>query len=912
MNLKKSLSRRQFLGKKRCVNPRRRFAEAFPYGVIYFHLQADGQLIFKGSNPAADRIRGVDHCVFTGKPILEAFPNLGKYEMVALLQQIAEKGGIYEKKLLPDAEGGFQGIAKLQAFQISQNWVAVLLKGNQEKTFIENDGFAPNENYSSLPGFLPEEIEKSERHLQALTDSAPLGLHQYDLYPDGRLIFSGANPAADRILGIDHRQLFGLPIEVAFPSHCDSDIPAIYRRVAQDGVPFTNEQVAYRDDQIQGVFEIHAFQTGQNRMAVFFQDITDKKKAEIALRDSERKFRTLIEQNSEGVVLFDEQGLIIEWNAAQERNTGISKAEALGQYVWDLQFRMVPPERRIPAVHRRLQADNLRLLKNGYSSMFYHPVEVSMHRPDGKRITVQQTAFPIKTNLGFRIGSILRDITDRKQVESDLQRRMVELEALHAVALAGTEALSTDELLLRVAEIVHDKLFPDHFGVAFLEPGGEWLTYHGSQAQNSCLASGRIPVNHGITGVVARSGIPRRLGDVHQDPDYIEVYTDTRSELCVPIVVGGQVIGIVNLENAQPHSFTDADERLVIAIASELGTAIEKIRLLEEERSRRKELEALEEISAVLRTQDDKEYVLHAVLDRMMTALDLAGAGFVLRDEFGQKLVTGLAQGEWSFASGLYLSEAEWIGHQVARSQHYYLNNDARSDLESQFPGPAPHIKSLLCVALFVNGQTHGLLYLGRAGAFQRQDVHLAITVADNLASALQRMELHRQTQRQLARLTALRTIDQSILSRLDLNKTLEVLLDNITELLQVDAANFMLYQAKNQKLYSAAERGLSEFPMWDPGLKLSHTHAGRVALNLQMDFVSDLSQAIDSPDDNFNQLREKYTSYVGYPLVAKGELKGVLEVFSRRRLEPGEDWVGLLEALADQAAIAVNSAQLI
>ena len=169
-------------------------------------------------------------------------------------------------------------------------------------------------------------------------------------------------------------------------------------------MPYNSEQVAYQDNQIQGVFEIHAFQTGQNRMAVFFQDITDKKKAEVALRDSEGKFRALIEQNSEGVVLFDEQGLIIEWNAAQERNTGISKAEALGQYVWDLQFRMVPAERRVPAVYRRLQSDNMRLLKNGHSSMFYHPVEVSMHRADGKRIIIQQTAFPIKTNLGFRIG----------------------------------------------------------------------------------------------------------------------------------------------------------------------------------------------------------------------------------------------------------------------------------------------------------------------------------------------------------------------------------------------------------------------------------------------------------------------------------------------------------------------------
>ena len=160
-------------------------------------------------------------------------------------------------------------------------------------------------------------LQASEARFRALLEATPLGLHQYELLADGRLVFSGANPAADRILGVDHQGMIGMPIEDAFPTHRQTEIPALYRRVAQEGMPYSCEQIAYQDDQIQGVFEIHAFQTGPSRMAVFFQDVTAKKKAEEALRESEEKFRMLIERNSDGVILYDEQGRVIEWNAAQ-------------------------------------------------------------------------------------------------------------------------------------------------------------------------------------------------------------------------------------------------------------------------------------------------------------------------------------------------------------------------------------------------------------------------------------------------------------------------------------------------------------------------------------------------------------------------------------------------------------------
>ena len=237
-----------------------------------------------------------------------------------------------------------------------QDYLAHMLENGQSKELeIQQDGriysfqLSPilDESYVNVYGLditkrkaAEYALQESEARFRALVEAAPLGLHQYALLPDGRLIFTGANPAADHILGIDHQTLINLPIEDAFPTHRQTEIPAIYRKVAQEGTPYSCEQIAYQDDQIQGVFEIHAFQTGPSRMAVFFQNITEKKRAAESLRESEEKFRALIEKNSEGVVLYDEQGLTVEWNAAQEHISGISRQEALGRPAWDLQFQV--------------------------------------------------------------------------------------------------------------------------------------------------------------------------------------------------------------------------------------------------------------------------------------------------------------------------------------------------------------------------------------------------------------------------------------------------------------------------------------------------------------------------------------------------------------------------------------------
>ncbi len=128
----------------------------------------------------------------------------------------------------------------------------------------------------------------------------PFGVHCYNLMPDGRLIFSGANPAADHILGVDNSQFVGRTIEEAFPPLARTEIPARYRDVAAGASPWYGEQISYQDEKIAGAFEVHAWQVAPGRMAAAFRSIFERKMLEEDLRCYRDSLEALVsEQHSE-------------------------------------------------------------------------------------------------------------------------------------------------------------------------------------------------------------------------------------------------------------------------------------------------------------------------------------------------------------------------------------------------------------------------------------------------------------------------------------------------------------------------------------------------------------------------------------------------------------------------------------
>jgi len=142
-------------------------------------------------------------------------------------------------------------------------------------------------------GTAGEALRQSEERFRNVVESTPMGVFQYDLEDDGRLVFRGSNPAADIILGVDCTQFIGKTIEEAFPPLADTDVPDKYRRAAASGEYSSWEEIDYAHEGIRGAFEVYAFQTKPGSMACMFLDITKRKVAEVALRESEKWFREM-------------------------------------------------------------------------------------------------------------------------------------------------------------------------------------------------------------------------------------------------------------------------------------------------------------------------------------------------------------------------------------------------------------------------------------------------------------------------------------------------------------------------------------------------------------------------------------------------------------------------------------------
>ena len=130
-------------------------------------------------------------------------------------------------------------------------------------------------------------------------------------------------------------------------------------------------------------------------------------------------------------------------------------------------------------------------------------------------------------------------------------------------------------------------------------------------------------------------------------------------------------------------------------------------------------------------------------------------------------------------------------------------------------------------------------------------------------------------------------------------------------EQLKVDAAAVMLYNGDLQTLEFFLGSGLLGEDTRDANLRLGQGLAGRVALKRKKFYVPDLTQS--EVDITRKTLFEagQFKAYYGFPLIAKGELIGVLELFHRQRIRPGSEWVSFLETLARQAAIAIDNASL-
>lgn len=159
----------------------------------------------------------------------------------------------------------------------------------------------------------------------------------------------------------------------------------------------------------------------------------------------------------------------------------------------------------------------------------------------------------------------------------------------------------------------------------------------------------------------------------------------------------------------------------------------------------------------------------------------------------------------------------------------------------------------------------------------------------------------------QIEKLNSLRTIDSAINSSHDLHLILDTILEQITTHLKVDAASILLLQQDTQMLEYIAGCGFENEYFTHPRVRVGEDPAGRAALFRKTITIHDLRS--DTAFSNMEEIRrEGFISVYIVPLIAKGMVKGVMQVFHRTQLNPDSVWLDYLETLGGQAAIAIDS----
>lgn len=179
-------------------------------------------------------------------------------------------------------------------------------------------------------------------------------------------------------------------------------------------------------------------------------------------------------------------------------------------------------------------------------------------------------------------------------------------------------------------------------------------------------------------------------------------------------------------------------------------------------------------------------------------------------------------------------------------------------------------------------------------------------------ASSIQNARLYEDSLRQLSQMQTLQIIDRAILSNLDFKSTMSVILKEVAKHIHVDALALLVLDAETQMLNFVDGFGFRFDTFRHSHLKIGDGFAGQVVLEKQVVRVDDLHENPQSFSRSTNFKDEDFAMYLGIPLIARSEVKGVLEIFQREPFEPNADWLALLETLANQIAIAIDNSLLV
>jgi sigma-B regulation protein RsbU (phosphoserine phosphatase) len=351
------------------------------------------------------------------------------------------------------------------------------------------------------------------------------------------------------------------------------------------------------------------------------------------------------------------------------------------------------------------------------------------------------------------------DATDPKtQTSSAPLSKEVSAEVLATLTEIGEEvnaSLDLDEVLARAAALIKHHIDYEFFGVLMVDCDGNCLRHRFAVGYPPGLVENlRIPVGQGITGTAAATGHSVRVGDVTQDPRYINAIDTVRSELAVPLMFRGTCIGVLDIQSRQPDYFTKDQQNILTLLASRLAIAIENARLFQKERAQGETLMVLTEVSREISSILDVEELLRRAAELVKRVIDYQIVSIMLYDDEQRVFRHRLDVKHGQRVQGkLRVAASEGIVGAAATLREPVLVPDVTADERYRLVNP--ETRSELAIPMLHKGKVIGVLDLEspQLNYFTAEHVQTLSILAANLAVSLENARLYEQVAKDEARL---------------------------------------------------------------------------------------------------------------------------------------------------------------
>jgi len=302
--------------------------------------------------------------------------------------------------------------------------------------------------------------------------------------------------------------------------------------------------------------------------------ITEQKKLEREIRESEQMLRKVIDSMGDALVVTDLRGIVREVNQEFERMTGYRRREAVGQ---EFPYKWVH-EDESPRLVEWVDA----LREKGYVRDF----DLTMINKKGGVVFTSLNTTLLRNEVGNPIAmlSIARNITERKRLTEELRHRTRQIELLNRIISTANQSMNFDEIFATIVKEVRELVPFDELNVALFHPVQKALELFAIETRIDSETSRKgalIPLSQTISRLAIKKGKAIVVPNLRRYPKSASYLEGFRSQISVPFYSKGEILGTLNVASTTTGAFSGKEVQILQPIADEIGGIVERIRLFQ-------------------------------------------------------------------------------------------------------------------------------------------------------------------------------------------------------------------------------------------------------------------------------------------------------------------------------------------